>query len=79
MRLAEARLTFGRTDTLGCHGPGRRCLAVTTELMRGAGAGVATFSGGTGKFSGFEARVDISADASGLWHWEGTYSFSPSD
>jgi hypothetical protein len=39
-----------------------------------SGTGVATFSGGTGKFTGFEARADVSADAAGLWHWEGTYS-----
>jgi hypothetical protein len=39
-----------------------------------SGTGVATFSGGTGKFFGFEARADVSADAAGLWHWEGTYS-----
>ena len=44
-----------------------------------AGSGVATFSGGTGKFTGFQAHVDVSADSAGLWHWEGTYSFSPSD
>jgi len=37
--------------------------------------GVATFSGGTGKFAGFQARADVSTDADGLWHWEGTYSF----
>jgi hypothetical protein len=42
-----------------------------------AGSGVVTFSGGTGKFTGFQARVDVSADSTGLWHWEGTYSFSP--
>ncbi|MEO5919356.1 MAG: hypothetical protein ABIQ17_07320 [Candidatus Limnocylindrales bacterium] len=41
-----------------------------------AGSGVVTFSGGTGKFAGFQARVDVSADSTGLWHWEGTYSFS---
>ena len=38
-----------------------------------------TLSGGTGKFTGFQARADVSADSAGLWHWEGTYSFSPSD
>jgi hypothetical protein len=38
--------------------------------------GVLTFSGGTGTFTGFQARVDVSADSTGLWHWEGTYSFS---
>jgi hypothetical protein len=48
------------------------------KLDLAAGSGVATFSGGTGKFTGFQAHVDISADSTGLWHWEGTYSFSPS-
>ena len=41
-------------------------------------SGVVTFSGGTGRFSGFRARVDVTYDAdSGLWHWDGTYSFTP--
>ena len=40
--------------------------------------GVCTFSGGTGKFTWFHARVDVthSPDFS-LWFWEGTYSFNP--
>jgi hypothetical protein len=42
--------------------------------------GVCTFSGGTGKFSTFQARVDVSySPDDDLWHWEGTYSFSPQD
>ena len=41
-----------------------------------ANKGTATFSGGTGKFVGFEAHADVAADSDGLWHWEGTYSFS---
>jgi len=45
---------------------------VVLDLASGTGA--VTFSGGTGKFAGFEARADVSADAAGLWHWEGTYS-----
>jgi hypothetical protein len=40
-----------------------------------AGKGVATFSGGTGTFTGLQAHADVSADPEGLWHWEGTYSF----
>jgi hypothetical protein len=40
-----------------------------------ANKGVATFSGGTGKFTGFEAHADVWADPDELWHWEGTYSF----
>jgi len=35
-----------------------------------------TFSGGTGSLAGFTASADVSADAGGRWHWEGTYSFS---
>jgi len=49
------------------------------KLDVAAGSGVVTFSGGTGRFTGFQARVDVSADPAGLWHWEGTYSLSPSD
>ena len=40
-----------------------------------ADKGVASFSGGTGKFIGFQAHADVSTDSDGLWHWEGTYSF----
>jgi hypothetical protein len=36
-----------------------------------------TFSGGTGEFAGFEADATVSQDATGLWHWDGTYSFTP--
>ena len=45
------------------------------ELDLAAGKGVATFSGGTGTFTGLQAHADVSADPEGLWHWEGTYSF----
>ena len=42
--------------------------------------GVVTFSGGTGRFSGFHASVAVSYhgdDADHPWHWDGTYSFTP--
>lgn len=39
--------------------------------------GLCTFSGGTGNFTHFQAWAAVSVDATGLWHWEGTYSFSP--
>lgn len=35
-----------------------------------------TVSGGTGAFAGFHADADVSVDAAGVWHWEGTYSFT---
>ena len=42
--------------------------------------GVCTFSGGTGKFTHFQASVDVSPnDDFSLWYWDGTYSFSPRD
>lgn len=41
--------------------------------------GLCTFSGGTGNFTHFHASAAVSVDATGLWHWEGTYSFSPRD
>lgn len=40
-----------------------------------ADKGVVTLAGGTGSFVGFQAHADVSTDADGLWHWEGTYSF----
>ena len=42
--------------------------------------GVCTFSGGTGKFTHFDARVAVThTDDFSLWFWDGTYSFSPQD
>jgi hypothetical protein len=38
-----------------------------------------TFSGGTGALARFQAEADVSVDDEGVWHWEGTYSFSGSD
>jgi len=41
-------------------------------------SGPVTFSGGSGGFTGFRASAVVSFDpATGLWHWDGTYSFSP--
>jgi hypothetical protein len=43
-------------------------------------SGVCTFSGGTGKFTQFNASVDVTANADfSLWFWNGTYSFIPGD
>jgi hypothetical protein len=39
--------------------------------------GRCTFSGGTGMFTHFRASVAVSVDPTGLWHWDGTYSFMP--
>ena len=36
-------------------------------------------SGGTGKFTHFQLDVDVTPDAdhANLWHWDGSYSYSP--
>ena len=47
---------------------------VTLDLA--TGTGTVMFSGGTGTLAGFHAEAGVSADAAGLWHWEGTYTFS---
>ena len=36
-----------------------------------------TISAGRGAFVGFQADVDVSVDAAGVWYWDGTYSFTP--
>jgi hypothetical protein len=39
-------------------------------------AGICTFSGGTGRFAGFNARVDVTPPSDGVtWKWLGTYEF----
>ena len=44
------------------------------------GLGLCTFSGGTGKFTGFSATAHVSPPTDGKnWHWDGTYSFVPRD
>ena len=39
--------------------------------------GRCTFWGGIGMFTHFHASVAVSVDATGSWHWDGTYSFMP--
>ena len=41
--------------------------------------GVCTLSGGTGKFTHIQASVVVSPDATtaNVWHWDGTFAFSP--
>jgi len=66
------------TDVAIAAGPGNvaagHCTLDFTALP-----GRCTFSGGTGKFNHFHASVAVSVDATGLWHWDGTYGFSPHD
>jgi hypothetical protein len=47
------------------------------RLVYATGLGLCTFSDGTGKLAGFQARVRVSLDSKvpKLYHWDGTYSF----
>jgi hypothetical protein len=66
------------TDVVIVAGPGNvaagHCTLVFASLP-----GRCTFSGGTGKFIHFRASVAVSVDETGLWYWDGTYSFNPHD
>lgn len=41
--------------------------------------GTVTFDGGRGAFAKFHGSADVTVDAGGMWHWDGTYSFSSDD
>jgi hypothetical protein len=62
-------------------GPGNNVAFGHVHLDLLTGVGVATFSGGTGKFDSFTATVVVTpnpAEPYG-WHWDGTYWFGSRD
>jgi hypothetical protein len=75
---ASAAGATGLDSDLVLDGPGNNDANGHVTLDFQTLSGEVTFSGGTGRFRGFHARVDVTYDAgSGLWHWDGTYSFTP--
>lgn len=61
-------------------GPGNNKAFGHCQLNLLNGLGVCEFSGGTGKFTSFQARANVTPPSDGVnWHWEGTYSFDPKD
>jgi hypothetical protein len=64
-------------------GPGDNKAFGHCQLDGQTGLGLCTFSGGTGKFSTFQARANVTPpdpdDPQQNWHWDGTYSFDPKD
>jgi hypothetical protein len=63
-------------------GPGNNTAFGHCTLDLTTGLGLCTFSGGTGKFTGFSAIAHVSPptpDDPLNWHWDGTYSFIPRD
>ena len=65
------------SDVVLYTGPGNSASGHVT-LSFATLSGVVTFSGGTGKFSGFEASAIVTYNpTTNLWYWDGTYSFNP--
>ncbi|MEO8697404.1 MAG: hypothetical protein ABI658_28130 [Acidimicrobiales bacterium] len=58
-------------------GPGKNDAFGHVTLDLQTFTGTLTFSGGTGRFSGFHANVAVTVTADNVWHWDGTYSFTP--
>jgi len=60
-------------------GPGNNRAFGHCRLDLASGVGLCTFSGGTGKFTWFEATAAVSSLGRPNWGWTGTYSFNPHD
>jgi hypothetical protein len=67
---------FGYDTDIVLDGPGNNDAYghVVLSFLTGQ-PGTITFSGGTGRFQGFQARAAVTY--SDTWHWDGTYSFTP--
>ena len=59
-------------------GSGNRAIGRCT-LDLGTGLGLCTFSDGTGQFTGFNARVNVSPTGGPNFRWDGEYSFDHGD
>jgi hypothetical protein len=66
---------FGFDTDIVLDGPGNNDAHGHVVLSFLTGTGTVTFSGGTGRFSGFHATAAVTF--SDTWHWDGTYSFTP--
>ena len=75
--LSDAGATSLDSD-LVLDGPGNNDAYGHVSLAFATRSGVVTFSGGTGRFSGFHASIAVTFNTrDNLWHWDGTYSFIP--
>jgi hypothetical protein len=76
--LEAAGATAVDSDVVLVVGPGDYALGHVV-LSRVTHLGVITFSGGTGKFRWFHARIAVSPDPNIAygWYWSGDYHFSP--
>jgi hypothetical protein len=58
-------------------GPGNNNAYGHVTLDIPSASGVLTFSGGTGRFRGFHATVAVTVTPDQVWHWDGTFRFTP--
>jgi hypothetical protein len=72
-----ATLTLDSDVVLNPPEPGNNLAFGHCHLDLATGIGLCTFSGGTGKFTQFHARADVSPLGGLNFAWDGTYSFSP--
>lgn len=76
---AAGAISLDSDVTLDPPGPGNNTAFGHCTLEFATGVGLCTFSGGTGKFTWFDARVVVSYLGGPNWAWDGTYSFGPRD
>jgi hypothetical protein len=74
---ASAAGATGLDSDLVLDGPGNNDAFGHVTLDFQTLSGEVTLDGGTGRFSGFHARVDVTHVAGAVWRWDGTYSFTP--
>jgi hypothetical protein len=82
--IYQQALTYPVLDTaivLDLPGPGNNMAFGHVHLDLTTGLGVATFTGGTGKFTFFTATVAVTPNAAEPfgWAWDGAYAFAPAD
>ena len=80
--IYASNLAFPLLDSdvvLDLPGPGNNKAFGHCRLNLITKVGLCTFSGGTGKFTHFSARVDVSSLGGFDWAWNGTYTFTPQD
>jgi hypothetical protein len=69
----------GVLDTDIALGSGHGTALGHVKLDLTTATGPVRLSVGTGRFSGFRARADVTVDDEGVWHWDGRYRFVESD
>ena len=67
--------TLTLDSNLVLDGPGNNDAYGHVVLDLSTGLGILTFTGGTGRFSGFRANVNVTCAATCAW--DGSYSFTP--